>query len=391
MISLDRGDEPDDLIRERSLQLACAKLYGRPKTSKEFKGYDTSGVRERLLSSQVFRCAYCEISIDDAGYPIEHFRPKTRADNVDWSVVQEPPSDHGEFFKWFDRWLADDRERLSWAQDHDRYWWLAWSWENLFYSCSACNTAYKGTKFPLEPGSSRLDEMAQPPASEGALLIDPSTVDPLDHIRFAPDRSDGWGPIPLTDQGRWTIAVLSLHKRQGLRTHWKRCANQIKHDPDFTAALDAISQRKDDAVPAPWSRALARLLHANSDFLALRWCVFNHYVPESDRQALGLSLPRPGRRASRAPKPLFEARPELDTFTEAAQIRVRAMGGRATTAEAVKTLIVDLCSEVPMDVATLANVLRREPGTVREYLVGLTGGPTSPLVYDPATSTYRLR
>jgi 5-methylcytosine-specific restriction endonuclease McrA len=242
MIRVDRGEEPDELPRERSTQLACAKIYGRPEAPNDFTGYGEEYVRNALLESQRFRCAYCELPIDQSGFPIEHFRPKVCADDVNWSVVGAPPKDE-EFFAWFDRCFVDAREPSSrWVRGKDRYWWLAWSWENLFYACSACNSrAHKGNKFPLKPGSVNLSEMEVPPGSEIALLLDPSIFDPLDHIRFAPDREDNWGPIPRTDEGRWTIAILGLNKRPGLRDRWKHCARQIRDDPDFKFARDAIS------------------------------------------------------------------------------------------------------------------------------------------------------
>src|SRR5262245_12560044 len=108
MIRIDRGDEPIDLVRERSRQLAVARLHGRPRRSTDFDGYDAEGVRTTLLGAQVNRCAYCELPIDEAGYPVDHFRPKTHSEDIRWAALREPPPvDHGRFFSWFDHHVGE--------------------------------------------------------------------------------------------------------------------------------------------------------------------------------------------------------------------------------------------------------------------------------------------
>lgn len=218
MIRIDRGKEPPALVVERSRRLASACIDGRPQESADFVGYNLEEVRSALLEAQRHRCAYCELPIDLPGYPIEHFRPKTHADDVHWSALTEPePADHGSFFAWFERCFGEKRSGPPpWVKDKTRYWWLAWSWENLFFACPACNSATcKGNKFPLKRRSARLAEWEELPGKEEPLLLNPATVDPLDHVRFGPDLTTGaWGPIPLDDLGRWTIAVLGLNRRQ---------------------------------------------------------------------------------------------------------------------------------------------------------------------------------
>ncbi len=342
-----------------------------------------------MLESQVYRCAYCELPIDEAGFPIEHFRPKMHSLDVRWGAVRPPP-DPGQFLPWFDQWLAGTGgDDSPWAKDEDRYWWLAWTWENLFYACPNCNgQSQKGNKFPLRSGSPRLAERADLPAGEQPLLLDPSITDPLDHIRFAPDRApDGWGPVPLTEEGRWTVALLGLHNRTGVRGHWKRCARQIESDPDFNAACSARQRGDDSAVRAGWRGLVDRFLYADNDFLALRWCVFDYHFDEPYRATHRLLLPRPGKTSTRQPNPMWEPRPELAPFSESVQLRVRALGGAAPRAENL-ALTVDLCRESPLGPDELARILRRVPGTVRDYLVALTTPPSPALLLDTATGKY---
>jgi 5-methylcytosine-specific restriction endonuclease McrA len=389
MIRIDRGEEPMELVRERSRQLALAKRNGRPKKSEDFKGYGGAEVRNRLLEAQAYRCAYCELPLDEAGYPIEHFRPKTHAEQVSWKSIEPPPDDHYLFIEWFVRHFGAKAVRSPWSKDIDHYWWLAWSWENLFYACSTCNSqAYKGNKFPLKRGSALLAEWDELPGHEDALLLNPTAVDPLDHMRFAPDLEiGGWGPIALTEEGRWTIGLLGLNKRTGLRTHWKKHAGCIETDPTFENALVAKNQGDDAAVRKIWGDLVTRLLGVKPDYLGLRWCVFDHHFPEAYRIAHNLALPRPGRLSTRKPNPLWETRTELDVLLEQTQYRVRALAGNASEDE-IRALVVDLCTELPLDEDELTRILRRSPPNIKMHLAVLTAAHDSPLTRDPASGKF---
>lgn len=262
MIRLTRDNqEPAALALERVKRLPAARAAIAAQAKVAFTGYQEA--KPQLFKDQHGKCAYCEKRLEQASYyETEHYRPK------------------------------------------DYYWWLAWTWENLFYGCSACNSqTHKGNKFPLKQGSPRLEEGASLPGDEQALLLDPAAADPLDHIRFAPDRApDGWGPVPLTEEGQWTIALLGLHRRPGMRSHWKRCAGQMEGDPDLKAARGAKIRGDVEGVRAVWAGLVARWLHPESDFLALRWCVLDHHFEEPYRTLHGLPLPRPGKAPTRKRK-----------------------------------------------------------------------------------------
>lgn len=361
MIYFDRGDEPGALVRVRDQRLALAQIAGRPKT---LDGYDLEEVRQALLAAQGPWCAYCGGTIEEKVDPIEHVRPKGAADGVDWSQAR-PPAPLEAFYAWFEA-------GGSWkVRDKARYWWLAWTWENLLYTCGKCNTAYKQNWFPCEAGSMPLDERHAPPGAERPLLVDPSREDPLDHIRFTPDLDGGaeesqmgWGPIPLTERGRWTIAVLGLHRRMGLRTQWKIRAREILGDADFQAARSAVARGDFATARSAWLRARARLLDATPapDYLALRWCVFDQFVPEAVRRRADppLDLPRPRVVVARTPLPLEESRPELGALPEALRVGIRAVGPRIDDEDRMLGLLCAICAERPCTAAELATLLRRD-------------------------------
>ncbi|MGD9752053.1 MAG: retron system putative HNH endonuclease [Acidimicrobiia bacterium] len=126
--------------------------------------------RVRAAIEKVFadKCAYCETQ-GIAGFPwdVEHFRPKGR--------VAELAGHHG-------------------------YYWLAYTWENLYLSCVLCNQRRKDKprwddpdagaaggkvdQFPVDPESSRAMTPDDDLEHEGRLLLDPCTDDPEEHITF---------------------------------------------------------------------------------------------------------------------------------------------------------------------------------------------------------------
>lgn len=395
MIAIDRGDEPEELLRERTRRLSrivLAQLAGGPRPAAT-DGYRLNSVTRPLGEAQQFKCAFCELPIDEGGYPLEHFRPKDAATMLAWDPKDKPPSlgDTQAFFTWFEQLPVHGLHgRSSWDRAQDGYFWLAWTWENLFYACPACNTDYKGTRFPCAPESSPLKVFEQPPLDEQPLLLDPSSEDPLDRIRFAPDLlGDDWGPVALTDLGRWTIAMLGLHERPGLRSHWKAHVKTVRSDVDYTAMLKAVQREEAESARRHWALARERLLAEYMDFQALRWCVFDMDVPGDIRGRYGLALPRPGRRAKRVSRPAWQVHlPELGAFSWELQLRVSALGDSDDKAK-LEELIVDLCRERGLGVGELAALLRRQSPTVQEYLRELSGGSAPRLVFEGDTATYR--
>jgi HNH endonuclease len=68
-------------------------------------------------------------------------------------------------------------------------------WRNHLLACSTCNSQFKRDRFPV-------DQNGQP------LLIDPTTEDPFDHLRWT------WigEYVPLTDKGAATIETCGLNR-----------------------------------------------------------------------------------------------------------------------------------------------------------------------------------
>src|SRR6185295_19460168 len=94
--------------------------------------------------------------------------------------------------------------------------WLAYDWDNLYLSCKACNTGWKGTLFPLADPKKRArwHNSKYKISDEQPLFINPGVEEPRRHIRFRNDT-----PYPLTNKGKITIKELGLlaEKRPLLR------------------------------------------------------------------------------------------------------------------------------------------------------------------------------
>ena len=109
-------------------------------TSKFYDDYwGNADVRGALWAMHGRSCAYCDRNLPgtDRG-DVEHFRPKSI------------------------------------------YWWLAYSFDNYLLACTACNSSYKGNKFPLLPRKNAYSyTMKDKLGRESRALIDP-VADPVE-------------------------------------------------------------------------------------------------------------------------------------------------------------------------------------------------------------------
>jgi uncharacterized protein (TIGR02646 family) len=138
-------------------QRAKAKLKqirrnGRRPKSRDFDPiWGEKTVRQTLWQSQHKKCCYCERQRDVARESdIEHFRPKAAVTD----------------------------------SNNAGYWWLAYSWTNLLFSCRYCNQEHKKNFFPLLDEATRARTPRDRLAREQPVLIDPSREDPSQFIGF---------------------------------------------------------------------------------------------------------------------------------------------------------------------------------------------------------------
>ena len=230
MIRIDRGPEPAALppVRTEELQ-RVRQLHAAGSFDSKAVGEAYAVVKDDLWKQQSMRCCYCEIWSQCSYNDVEHFRPKARADRGGGTV------DGG-------------------------YWWLAWTWENLLFSCPNCNRSAKNDAFPLEPGSVPLLADEQPPGRELSTLIDPCAEDPVELIQFVFDGSH-WQPIGRrgNSRGQRTVELLKLGRAELLTLYAAHVEELVKPRTDETR--EAIVLGDKDRVLTSWRRVRARFCH----------------------------------------------------------------------------------------------------------------------------------
>lgn len=130
-----------------------------------------------LLEMTGGSCAYCERPLELRGgdaATVTHHRPA-------WGAVG-----------------------LDGQSDLRAYWWLTYSWDNLYPACADCIRT-RGTRFPVAGSrATAADELA----AEAPLLLDPIGDDPDEHLHYQRDGS----VAPLSDRGRHSIELLALNR-----------------------------------------------------------------------------------------------------------------------------------------------------------------------------------
>lgn len=153
-------------------------------TAKDFKSHiwRHDDVRLELHRYQNGKCCYCERKREPKREPdIEHFRPKAK-------VTKDP--------------------------EHPGYWWLAYEWSNLYFSCKACNEDFKKNHFPLANDDLRARREVDDHAAESPILPDPAREDPEQLIAYSWDvlLEEAW-PVPRDrERGSVVICLLGLDR-----------------------------------------------------------------------------------------------------------------------------------------------------------------------------------
>ena len=186
-----RPDCPPVLNRQKvknALDALVTKVeQGNKLSEKDFKGKRYWGETKQSLSDyQNGKCCFCERHRDaNPESDVEHFRPKLGVT----------------------------------GEDHPGYWWLAYVWSNLLFSCKACNSTYKKNHFPLVNKTSRVSVKGRDLSLEKPMLINPSFEDPADFIDYDWDSDQDKVFVVGKDpenRGSETIRILGLDLRDDL-------------------------------------------------------------------------------------------------------------------------------------------------------------------------------
>jgi hypothetical protein len=209
---------------------------------KKFKNgiYGNSKVKEQLKSDQHYKCCYCETKFT-ANSPgdVEHFRPKGRY-KIPGVLGYKKPA----------------------------YYWLAYDWDNLFFSCEVCNREYKKEIFPLLDGCERAIPHLKNYLirSEKPILICP-IENPSNHIEFKEDTIIG-----KDTRGKVSIKHYGL-KRKGLLDDRLSSFNRLKSIGHLKGDLNRVTQEVVDFINASFNesytiKSLQEIFQLNNDFIA---------------------------------------------------------------------------------------------------------------------------
>lgn len=236
MNKIFKKEEAPEVLRTKGVELRDSIIAqaGAGETKFCFNGdvYAHDSVKEQMMEDQHRKCAYCEQYKNGDFGCVEHYRPKGGYDLGSGTPLQQPG-----------------------------YYWLAYDWQNLLFSCSECNTSYKRNHFPLVNENAH-DIEHRDITNEEPAIINPVTTDPGDHIEFSefiirPKMVDAQESI----QGKTTIGVFRLNDRKDLkerrRKAWydyerelvKKAIFQKLNNNDGVALCDeTLEQMKDEGA-----------------------------------------------------------------------------------------------------------------------------------------------
>lgn len=159
------------------------------------KIYNDKSVKTQLLLDQSCKCAYCESRMKHVSPGnIDHYRPVVACSNG---------------------------RKLN--KTNPGYYWLAYDWDNLIFSCEQCNHC-KLFYFPLRNNSARAKDSSQI-NNEERLLLNPYTDDPHLHLEFNQHYVKG-----KDDIGKFSIEYYGLQRAElveARRSLWQRYEQKL--------------------------------------------------------------------------------------------------------------------------------------------------------------------
>jgi uncharacterized protein (TIGR02646 family) len=195
MISVVKPKKVPDILKTkgRTATRRLCRQHARGEHDFQFRSsiYAARSVKSELEQCQHSKCAFCESFFMHVGYgDVEHFRPKAGYKQVDTDPLEKPG-----------------------------YYWLAYAWKNLFYSCQLCNQQFKKNLFPLRDPELRARTHKHDIFDEDPLLIDPTRDDPSELIQFVGEVAHH---VEGQKKGEVTIQVLGLNRDELIEERLRR-------------------------------------------------------------------------------------------------------------------------------------------------------------------------
>jgi uncharacterized protein (TIGR02646 family) len=214
--------------------VAAGRPPGTTSLAADSRIYGSAAVKKKLQADQHGKCCYCESTLLETGFgDVEHFRPK-----------------------------AGVRQTVKGRLEQPGYYWLAYDWRNLYFSCARCNQAHKRNYFPLIDPARRARSHHEATGHEQPQLLDLATEDPQPHLTFVEEVAR-----PLTERGQHCILAYGLNRpelAQRRREHWEQLAmyhRLTQLDPAVNTASELAIILADTAFTLPQLRTLVASAH----------------------------------------------------------------------------------------------------------------------------------
>lgn len=250
-VRLDLSDPESAASIEYNGILASLQQNGSPAIGTKFNAYANKSVRQALQDMFHNKCAYCESQIAGAqDTDVEHYRPKGSVLEAKGAGIQHPG-----------------------------YWWLAMEWTNLVLSCMHCNQRRR--QLIVEAGMTKEEVQAKIEADrtvstgkldsfptensewamshhdditiEKPLLIDPTRVDPSDHIEWVLNEDmSTLRPRNNSLVGETSINTYGLNRRRLTEDRMKRLLLLRISGNKVLDALNKAVTSVDDAIAHAW-------------------------------------------------------------------------------------------------------------------------------------------
>ncbi len=211
-------------------------------TKKKFDNgiYGHKAVKAQLKLDQFDKCCYCESKFTtNSPGDVEHYRPKARLKIPGVNGFHKPA-----------------------------YYWLAYDWSNLFFSCEVCNREFKKEKFPLFIETERAVTHLKSSLiyNEQPILISPAE-DASNHIEFDKDTIKA-----KDDRGVQSIKHYGL-KRKGLLDDRLSAYKRLKNIGHLKGDLNRVTQDIVDYINDSFDEnytvaSLKEIFQENNDFIA---------------------------------------------------------------------------------------------------------------------------
>ena len=252
----------------------CVQEGKKPKITDLYKDPRMKKIYKSANAPFYGKCVYCETNVA-ANHPgdIEHWRPKGRVTDENGRAIEVETEDGN-------------------MVQHPGYYWLAYEWRNLLFSCEDCNRPStsktpgrrigKWDQFPVRDfrATRKGEELRECP-----MLLNPLEENPADHL--AVDETGVM--IAKTDRGQACIDIFGLNAREALLGDRRECIENTRSRIQIMclSVLNASSPREKKNAMCEYTKKARKIENGEVAYSACERFVLQKF--KDDLKLLGAS------------------------------------------------------------------------------------------------------